>query len=294
MFTRQAPNIAESLFLSGLPQAAVAAAQNFVGQCRAAIEHRGPVQFDYTNPRFRFISPQFAPINPHGNGPAPQNFPEEDPGPEEEPAKPIRPQNPSPPEHAPEQPGPRPGPGEEEPWDPGLAGNRDYRPGSYIGITKRSKTVFVQHDDSRRHPVWPAGRTVPNEIGSVKFRSETRDENFEVLRANAQDTFLEIEIQERTRETLWRLWVKKLKQRDIITNIYLDPEGGAITVVKESAWVFDPTPLPDDGIALGSIQYVSDVTLGATDLEFTRRSAVVFTSDDADVVTIPLADCSGA
>lgn len=297
MFTRQAPNIAESLFLSGLPQASVAAAQNFIGQCRAFIEHRGPIRFDYTNPNFRLITASAAPINNHGSGPPPDEFPGEEPGPEEDengedPLNPRRPQKPEPPEHNPNQPPPPPGPGEGEPRGPGEAGRRDYRPGSYIGITKRFKTIYVNHDDERRHTVWPNGRTEADVINSVDFRAEVRDENFEIVDLASDKNVIDLDIIERTKETLWRLYVRDLHPVDIVTNVLYDSENAQIVVEKKTALVFKPTDTAGTTIELVDVEYLTDATLGASTLDFTKKTVRAI-SPEANVaaVSVPLAEC---
>lgn len=298
MFTRQAPNIAESLFLSGLPQASVAAAQNLLGQCRAFIEHRGPIRFDYTNPNFRLITAPISGINNHGSGPAPDQFPPDEPGPEEDetgddPNNPRRPQNPAPPEHDPIQPGPPPGPGEGDPGDPGRAGGgREYRPGSYIGITKRFKTVYVHNDDTRRHTVWPSGLTEPNVINSVGFRAEVRDEDFEVVDLASDKNVIDLDIIERTQETLWRLYVRDLHPVSIVTNVLYDSENAQIVIEKKTALVFKPADAAGTSIELVDVEYMTDATLGAGGLEFTKKTArVIAPETDADPVIIPLAEC---
>lgn len=300
MFTRQAPNIAESLFLSGLPQASVAAAQNLLGQCRAFIEHRGPVRFDYSNPNFRLITPSSAPINNHGSGPPPDDFPDDDAGPEEDeggddPLDPKRPQDPNPVEHQPVQPAPPPGPGEGEPRGAGGAGRREYRAGSYISITKRFKTIYVNNDDERRHAVWPVGLTEANTINSVNFNSEVRDEDFELIARGADNNVIDLDIIERAQETLFRLYVKYLKPVEIVTGVEYDSEGEQILITKKSALVFKPADIAGTSIPLVAVEYLTDATLGATTLDFTKKTAKVFSpEEDAETVSIPLADCSGA
>jgi hypothetical protein len=298
MFTRQAPNIAESLFLSGLPQASVAAAQNLLGQCRAFIEHRGPIRFDYTNPLFRLIPSSAAPINNHGSGPPPEDFPPEEPGPEEEeigddPLNPRRPQNPTPVEHDPIQQPPLAGPGEGDPGDPGRAGGgREYRAGSYIGITKRYKTVSVLNDDQRRHAVWPSGLSAAGEIGSVDYRSEARDELFKIIPRGGDNSFIELEIQDRPRESLWRLYVKNLKLTTFVTAVNYDSESSQIVIEKKSAWVFNPQEVENTYISLVDVEYLTDATLGASTLDFTKKTAkVIAPEEDAETVSIPLAEC---
>lgn len=300
MFTRQAPNIAEALFLSGIPQASVAAAQNLLGQCRARIEHRGPVRFDYTNPNFRLITPQNSLISNHGNGPPPEEFPPEDPGPEEDetntnPLKPPRPQPPEPVEQAPRQPPPPPGPGEG--GGPGAArafpGGNKYTEGDYIEILPRRKAISLRANDARRHPVWPVALTRPQEVGSVDYRTEARDEDFQIIPFGTG--FVELDIQERTQQTLWRLYVKHLEPVELVTNVELETDmagNSQLTVSRVSGYIFRPQPLADGVIALSDVDYLTDVTLGPTSLDFSVESARVFSPVNTEAtISIPLAEC---
>ena len=60
MFTRQAPQINESLWQGGLSPAQAHAITNLLGQCRATLEHRGPIIIDYTSPNMKLVTPEIA------------------------------------------------------------------------------------------------------------------------------------------------------------------------------------------------------------------------------------------
>ena len=60
MFTRAAPQIAQSLWQGGLSPAQAHVVTNALGQCRAPLIHRGPVQIDYTSPDMKLITPELA------------------------------------------------------------------------------------------------------------------------------------------------------------------------------------------------------------------------------------------
>ena len=80
MFTRQAPSLANSLIQGGMPAQQASTLQNLMGQCRAPLEHRGPVRFDYTRQKMRQINQgpgQEAPRR-SGGGPPPDQFPPEE------------------------------------------------------------------------------------------------------------------------------------------------------------------------------------------------------------------------
>lgn len=62
MFTRQAQQMNESLWQGGLSAAQAHVVANALGQCRQTLEHRGPVQIDYTSPQMKLISPESAQV----------------------------------------------------------------------------------------------------------------------------------------------------------------------------------------------------------------------------------------
>lgn len=111
MFSRQTPTLDNALWQGGLSPAQAHVIANALGQCRATLDHRGPVQIDYTSPDMKLILPQPAQIQfpqiqlqpPEAFPPRPEspNFP--DLPPEEEP--PYLP-DPLPPPSFPEYPGP--------------------------------------------------------------------------------------------------------------------------------------------------------------------------------------------
>lgn len=62
MFTRQAQQMNESLWQGGLSAAQAHVVANALGQCRQTLDHRGPVQIDYTSPDMKLIMPESAQI----------------------------------------------------------------------------------------------------------------------------------------------------------------------------------------------------------------------------------------
>ena len=103
MFSRQTPTLDNALWQGGLSPAQAHVIANALGQCRATLDHRGPVQIDYTSPDMKLIMPESAQIQ----------FPEIQLQPPE--AFPPRPEDPSfpdlpPEERPPYQPDPLPPP----------------------------------------------------------------------------------------------------------------------------------------------------------------------------------------
>lgn len=62
MFTRQTQQINENLWQGGLSAAQAHVIANALGQCRQTLDHRGPVEIDYTSPQMRLILPEEAEI----------------------------------------------------------------------------------------------------------------------------------------------------------------------------------------------------------------------------------------
>ena len=126
MFSRQTPTLDNALWQGGVSAAQAHVIANALGQCRATLDHRGPVQIDYTSPEMKLILPEPAQIQfPTIQLQPPEAIPPEPTIPEFEPFVPeeIPPFNPDPlpPPNFPEYPsvGPLPPP----PPFPGNGGN---------------------------------------------------------------------------------------------------------------------------------------------------------------------------
>ena len=168
MFTRQAPQINESLWQGGLSPAQAHAITNLLGQCRATLEHRGPIIIDYTSPNMKLVTPEIAKFEfpdiqlqpPEAIPPRPDGMP---------PIEELPPWSPDPfpPPTGPEYPGTGNRPGiPTYPENPGGGngngnGNCDcsdgtdgkdgdkVKQGDYIKITGTNpKVINLDHDDS--------------------------------------------------------------------------------------------------------------------------------------------------
>lgn len=110
MFSRQTPTLDNALWQGGLSAAQAHVIANALGQCRATLDHRGPVQIDYTSPDMKLIMPESAQIQfpdiqlqpPESLPPRPENPQFPNLPPEEQP--PYQP-NPLPPPQFPQYPG---------------------------------------------------------------------------------------------------------------------------------------------------------------------------------------------
>ena len=76
MFSRQTPTLDNALWQGGLSPAQAHVIANALGQCRATLDHRGPVQIDYTSPDMKLIMPEPAQIQfPDIQLQPPESFP---------------------------------------------------------------------------------------------------------------------------------------------------------------------------------------------------------------------------
>jgi len=62
MFSRQTPTLDNALWQGGLSAAQAHVISNALGQCRQTLEHRGPIQVDYSSPDMKLIMPESAQI----------------------------------------------------------------------------------------------------------------------------------------------------------------------------------------------------------------------------------------
>mgnify|MGYP006273336125 CR=1 FL=1 len=233
MFSRQAPLIGESLFLSGMAPAQASAVQNLLGQCRAEIVHRGPVTLDYTKPDMRLITPDIAKHRyPNQSLPEPEKWPKEE---EEE-------EDPDPPIGPPPTPFDPPDNYETNNWVNTVNNvNARYWAGSYIQIDEARRVIRLRNDDGRRHCVFPqVNLGAPNTVGSVRYAASS----------NAPQ-HVDLTVREQAAVTEWDLQVNA-KQITVVTDITYNANTGTLSVKKERCWVFDPKPLATVPIVVGA------------------------------------------
>ena len=255
MFTKQAPLIAQSLWQGGLSPAQAHVVTNALGQCRAPLIHRGPVQIDYTSPDMKLITPELAKFRfPELQLNPPEVFPNSpNPIPEE---KPVTPPNPFP-QPRPTVPVPVTPPGESPlplPTQPSdyddswiraeLDRLRDFiRPqylgvddGAYIDVWRDGYTakqmVALDAEDSNLHCVFRNAQ-----VQSNKFTAE----NFEQDEPGAY-----LEIKEETGETKFQLTAGKPTVTTYVKDIWFDPGTKKINVQYEMAGVYQPADVGID------------------------------------------------
>lgn len=225
MFSRQAPLIGESLFLSGMAPPLASAIQNLTGQCRAPIVHRGPVTLDYTRPDMRLITPDIARHGyPDLSLPTPEPFPKK--------PKKEQPEDPDPPvvdRFTPFTP-PEHFPG-DQPVGAG-GGDGQYFAGDYIRIDEPRREIHLNHSDERRHCVFPGGMNALDKVHSVDFRGVTNSPKY-----------FQFLIQDRPRDTLFILNIKHLEEVNVVTDVYMNETNTKLYFDRKKVHVFDPEDL---------------------------------------------------
>lgn len=241
MFTYQSPQINQALWLAGLSNQSVSTFQNLVGQCRAPLTHRGPVQFDYTRPDMRLITPDSGARFAGGPLDPPQDFPEQKQKPDEGLPKmpPDRNDGPFlPPEHNPNETPPQGGDGPPQyrpPAPPSLTA------GPYIRI--EDNQVSLRSNDPRRHCVFPAGLNVNDTINSIDFKG-----------SGNKPEYIDLEIKDNARDTTFNIKVDKLENITVLTGASL--AGGVLSFSRKSVWVFEPIDTVPDEIPTTSCEEV--------------------------------------
>lgn len=210
--------IYQSLIQAGLPAASASAFQNAVGQCRAPLTHRGPVQFDYTRPEMRLITPEAARFQFPGLAlDAPQSFPVK---PNMPPPPPFDPPE-IPPEPPPECPDcePEVPPGEPvwpPPWWPPNRpppprppqpprGCTSIQAGAYLD-NAGSCGVYLKTRGGGRHAT--LGGDV---IEGIQFKGEKKDEFY-------------IEVREYSTETRFLVKSPKLEDVEFLKSVSVGPD----------------------------------------------------------------------
>lgn len=234
MFSRQAPLLGESLFLSGMAPAVASTVQNLLGQCRAPIVHRGPITLDYTQPSMRKITPEIARQQfPRLNLPEPETLGEKPPEePEEEEETPPNPETPFTP---------------DEHYHTNIQNfsttffnnffafnNGDfYFSGDYIDID-RQKFVNLRHNDKKRHCVYPNKMNARDIVHSVDFKTDVP----------YHKQFFKLEITDNPNDTTWKLTVDQLEQIQVVTGVSLNLASQELSFDLKNVWVFRPEALP--------------------------------------------------
>jgi len=176
MFTRQAAPLMNALWRGGLSAESADAVGNLMGQCRAPLEHRGPVTFDPSKSDMKLIPQGGNPQYPGGDLPKPVSWPSPPPGsgpPEDEEEEEEDDGRPNlPPEHNPHEPiGDGPGERPHPPFgNPPPNSRNNYFSGRYINV-ERGNTISANCDDRRRHTVWPQRFNRFNMMNSVYFKA---------------------------------------------------------------------------------------------------------------------------
>jgi hypothetical protein len=261
VFTRQTPNIYESLLRGGVAGPQASALANFLGQCRSELEHRGPVSFDLSRPQMRQITPELAKYAfPGLQLPTPLVLPRR-PGPP--------PDEPPPEEFVDEL-----QPVAEEPEDEGkfqdVLDSR-YFPGDFITIDQQRRIIDLRADSRRRHATMfraPGGRSA---IQSVDFDANSN-----------RREYIDLRIAEGQELTRFDLLVSRLDKTYYVSGIDTESDAPNAIANFSEAHVFEPTRRPDLDMTIPIPQPVRQVRLAtaegpwecmtAKDLDFADES----------------------
>jgi len=262
MFTRQAPIISDSLLQGGLAAPQAYAVTNALGQCRAPLTHRAPIEIDYTSPEMKLILPEQAPIQ----------FPDISLLPPEVP--PRRPPNlPAPEEKIPVEPNPLPpdrpiapiAPPMGAPGGPIYIGGRntqyDVPPWLYEWM-RNATNAFNDLRDAFYNRIFEAGDFLNIDDSSDTIRYELNTEN------NDQDNVC----------TFGPDAIVGKKMDDLID----DHSDKILEVVKDE----------NSGVPGNQIAVLTGVSLTASGLEFTQQTIGVLDAGSSGAgPTIPVVDC---
>ena len=260
MYTRAAPLIAQSLWQGGLSPAQSHVVSNALGQCRAPLVHRGPIQIDYSSPDMRLITPESAkfrfpemqlqppevlPSRPRPPDEPPEEDPPYQPNPLPPPLQPVSPVTPpfGDPGYAPDYP----------PYDDtwirkALDDLRDLIKPQYLGVLgsdyievdgngfTEKQTITLDAEDNELHCVFRGGQ-----VSSNSFEAE----NYEATGVDSANC-AELEISEEDGQTIWKLTAAKMTGTTYVKDIWFDPDTNKINVQYEYALVFDPVDVGTD------------------------------------------------
>ena len=234
MFTRQAPNLNNSLMLGGVAPPQAFETTQLLGNCRQTLVHRGPIEIDYTSPLMRLITPEMAKLQfPNIRSQPPESKPKPKPkeeGPPEEPEDPLDgPQVPDKPTN---------------PGDPGGGGGDPpsssvYTEGQYIEVNEEERNIRLRANDGegRRHCVFPSSFNVANAIHAVDYSVEPNSPGQDGI----GQEFIKLSITDKARETVWKLEYA-LTQVTYLKDLRIDLENLKLYIDRETAWVFSPEP----------------------------------------------------
>jgi hypothetical protein len=210
MFTEQAPGIGNALVQGGMAPPQAFAFQNFLGQCRQKLKHRGPVEIDPTVPAMRLVGPDGARTQFPNFG---DLFPPEHrkkPKPEEEPDRPP---------NGPLDPPPGPGGDPEEPGPGGGGDPKNLRAGDYIEII--NDEIHLAHNDFTpgRHCIFQDGR-----VRGIDFTTrETSTEN-DGDQLDGNHIVLDFVVNRRD-QTVLEYGLKNLVKLLVVTDVRFYPDG---------------------------------------------------------------------
>ena len=272
MLTTQGGKFEQALIDGGVGPLAASNAMNAIANCAQTLVHRGPVSFDYTSPKVRFVTPDLRKyqfpnldkVNPDRRPPRPappdekkRKRPEEEP-PQEEPVN-FRDR------FEPEQP------------DPNYFALTSVVAGRYIttrtvgrGVVQVSANV----SGSASQVAVLSGNTLVGQTPEINSKTP------EVLKISRDGGTL-------------RWSVSPVGERtEVVTNVEVGERS--ITITRRPCFLFDPGPEEDEVVDLKKLDFLKGVTDTGSSIDFEVRSGYFLVKDEgyADTVSISTVDCT--
>ncbi len=272
MLTTQGGKFEQALIDGGVGPLAASNAMNAVANCAQPLVHRGPVSFDYTSPKVRFVTPalrkyQFPnldKVNPDRRPPPPmppdekkRKRPEEEP-PQEEPVK-FRDK------FEPEQP------------DSRSSNITSVVAGRYIttrtvgrGVVQVSANV----SGSANQVAVLSGNTL---VGQTPEIASQTPEVLKVIRTGGTLRWTLTPVGERT---------------EVVTNVEVGDRR--ITITRRPCFLFDPGPEVEEFVDLKKVDFLKGVIDTGSSIDFEVRSGYFLVKDEGfvDTVSISTVDCT--
>ena len=274
MLTTQGGKFEQALIDGGVGPLAASNAMNAVANCAQPLVHRGPVSFDYTSPKVRFVTPglrkyQFPnldKVNPDRRPPGSSSIP-----PDEKKRK--RPEE-EPPQEEPFR--------FRDKFEPELTGSRTSNvtsvvAGRYIttetvgrGVVRVSANVT----GSANQVAVIANNTL---VGKTPDIASKTPEVIKITQTAGSLRWTVTPVGERT---------------DVVTNVEIGDRS--VTITRRPCFLFDPGPEEEEVIDLKKVDFLKGVIDTGSSIDFEERSGYFLVKDEGYVETVSIStvDCT--
>jgi hypothetical protein len=272
MLTTQGGRFEQALIDGGVGPLAASNAMNAVANCAQPLVHRGPVSFDYTSPKVRFVTPTLRKYQfPNLDKVNPDRRPPTSAPPDEKKRK--RPEE-EPPQEEPVQ--------FRDKFEPELNDSRTFN------ITSVVAGPYITTQAVGRGVVRVSANVSGNAnqvavIGNNTLRGQTLDiksknpDVIKVIKTGGSLTWTIVPVGERT---------------EVVTNV--DVGDRSITITRRPCFLFDPGPEEEEVVDLKKVDFLKGVTDTGSSLDFEVRSGYFLVKDEGYVETVSIStvDCT--